>query len=116
MKNKFVFINFSMSVVLLFSIIFQSLHSYEHLSKFLTEKKCIHKKCLPTDLTHKHKILENCSVCNFTFSHVIYNDFFVIISENFNYQTSLSLSLYKQNIYFFNGIPLALRGPPYCMV
>ncbi len=116
MKNKFVFINFLMSVVLLFSIVFQSLHSFEHLSKFLTEKKCVHKKSLPTDLTHKHKSLENCFVCNYTFSHVTYNDGFIFIFETFDYQTSLSLSFYKQNLYFFNGNPLALRGPPYCIV
>ena len=41
MKKKFVIINAFMSVVILFAIFFQSLHSYEHLAKELSEKKCV---------------------------------------------------------------------------
>lgn len=113
MKNKFVLINSLMSVVILFAILFQSMHSFEHLTKQLTEKKCLHKHVSDKQITHQHKILKQCFVCEFAFSSFIDTNtktFLLTSIEVFFKQ----VSFYNNNsITCFNGISYPLRGPPH---
>ncbi|MFI0492139.1 MAG: hypothetical protein ACH345_11650, partial [Flavobacterium sp.] len=76
MKKKLILINFTLMIVVLFSILFQSFHSYEHLAKELSQEICHHKYNLhKTEFTHQHNNFEHCSICEFTFSNYIPTDF-----------------------------------------
>ena len=112
MKKKFVIINALMSIVILFAILFQSVHSYEHLVKQITEKKCLHKYVSNKEITHQHKHLDKCFVCEFSFSSYIYSNI-----QSFSF--SNDLYIFKNDSYFlkestpyFSGISYSLRGPP----
>jgi hypothetical protein len=112
MKNKFVITNALMSIVILFAILFQSLHSFEHLIKELTEKKCLHKHVSDKEITHQHKDFDKCFVCEFAFSSYLPNKL-----QSFNFSNdiiSYKIDSYflKDSIYFFSGISYSLRGPP----
>lgn len=115
MKKRFVIINALMSVVILFAILFQSVHSYDHLVKELTEKKCLHKHFSSTEITHSHKF-EKCFICDFGFSNFINIDVLsfkhYIINGLFGYSFNYS----KQITNYFKGSLFALRAPPYFIV
>jgi hypothetical protein len=93
----------------LFAILFQSLHSYEH---FLGDEIAFaqhdsnHKDLHQND--HNH---EKCFVCEFTFSSFLASTkpSFVFISEftkvPYHFPTSESVA-------FFSGSSFSLRGPP----
>jgi archaellum component FlaF (FlaF/FlaG flagellin family) len=89
MKKKFEIINALMSVVILFAILFQSVHSYEHLVKHLSEKKCLHKRVSSQEITHQHHNSNHCFVCEFGFSTFITSAVFWI--HFFIFQTNLQL-------------------------
>lgn len=112
MKKKFVILNAFLSFVLLFAIGFQSLHSFEHLVKDLTEKKCEHKHVSDKEISHEHQDFENCFVCEFAFSTYISNDLkSFAFSNDFNFYKNDSYFLKESNL-FFSGISYSLRGPP----
>ena len=101
-------------VVVLFSMLFQSLHSYEHLLAQLSEPECHQKHSTSgTQVTHKHLSFEHCFACEFTFSH--------FISSNLNtFKFFVKTILFKNKFFFLNqinkfykGISYSLRGPPY---
>lgn len=116
MKKKFVFINALMSVVILFAILFQSGHSYEHLAKHLTEKKCLHKHISNHEITHQHHNTDHCFVCEFGFGSFVFSDVFSFqykkIFTTFGYTFSYS----KQITKFYKGSLFALRAPPIFIV
>lgn len=113
MKKKFAIINFSLMIAVLFAMLFQSLHSYEHLIAQFSEVKC-HQKHIAfgTQVTHEHDNIDHCFACEFTFSH--------FISSNLNcFKLSNSLVFFKNTFFylkkinpFYNGISYSLRGPP----
>ena len=112
MKKKFVIVNAFMSVVILFAIFFQSVHSYEHLAKELSEKKCFHKHSSDKEITHQHKDFDKCFVCEFSFSGYIKTNL-----KSFSFINGLNF--YKNQSYFlktsssyFSGISYSLCGPP----
>jgi hypothetical protein len=116
MKKKFEIINALMSVVILFAILFQSVHSYEHLVKHLSEKKCLHKRVSSQEITHQHHNSNHCFVCEFGFSTFITSAVFC-----FKYQkqaTSFGYTfLYSKQISnYFKGSLFALRAPPIFIV
>ena len=116
MKSKFAIINTLMSVVIMFAILFQSVHSYEHLAKQLTEKKCIHKHVSDKEITHHHKGFDHCFVCDFSFSSFISSDGFC-----YNYQKIISFSEFqfsdsKEITNYFKGSLFSLRAPPHFIV
>ncbi len=112
MKKKFVIINALMSVVILFAILFQSLHSFEHLTKELTEKKCLHKHNSDKQITHKHKDFDKCFVCEFAFSSYIPNKIQSFsFSNDFNFHKLDSCFLIESS-HYYSGISYSLRGPP----
>lgn len=112
MKKKLVIINLSLMAAVLFSILFQSLHSYEHLAKQFAEKQCHHHYHQgKTEFTHHHTEFDHCFVCEFTLSSFI-------SPENYSYALNFS---HKEIPYFFNitkasasfsGSSYFLRGPP----
>ena len=54
MKKKFLLLNFSLVIAVLFSMLFQSLDSYSHFEKQKTELKCHHKSTSKHEITHQH--------------------------------------------------------------
>jgi hypothetical protein len=112
MKRKFVVVNLILIVVVLFAMLFQSVHSYEHLAKQLSEKKCSHKNISNHEITHQHHNFDHCFVCEFTFGSYVSTAFFslknriiVAISQHYSF-------LYKLTPQFFKGSLFALRAPP----
>jgi len=113
MKKKFTIFNFLMSVMVLSSMLFQMIHSYEHVHQQITEKKCEHKySAHQKQFTHSHSVENDCSVCHFSFTSFISNCFNTI-----SYQKVISLqhtlSFYNSiTSSFFKGSLFALRAPP----
>jgi hypothetical protein len=112
MKKGFVLINIIMSMVILFSILFQSVDNYEHLAKKLTEKKCHHPSDNSNQITHQHLVLEDCFVCDFAFSTYVTSSLSVLNSIKNLVFYKTQIFFVKITSYFYNGISYSLRGPP----
>lgn len=112
MLKKVVIANSLMSVVILFAILFQSVHSYEHLSKQLTEKKCLHKSDYSKNITHKHNTFDKCFVCEFAFSSAINNPVQSFVFSNDCQFFKTHSYFLKESIPYFSGISYSLRGSP----
>lgn len=112
-KKKILIINLLMSLTVLFAMLFQTIHSYEHLYQQLTEKHCNHKySANEKQITHSHELENNCSVCHFTFSTFITGSFPTFSFHKINF-TSLKVLFYnKVSCTFFKGGLFALRAPP----
>ena len=99
-------------MAVLFSILFQYVHSYEHLAKQLSEKKCSHKNISSHEITHQHQNFDHCFVCDFTISTFIPSDI-----SNFEFKKIIIPSGYsffnsREITQFFKGSLFALRAPP----
>lgn len=96
-----------------FALLFQSVHSVEHLSQIVTEKACVHSETTSkTNITHEHHGVEKCSLCDFTFSH-----FTSPIKVTFDFYTAefhaqKIVSLYETIKPNFEGSLFSLRAPP----
>ena len=112
MKKKFVIINSLLAIVVLFSMIFQSVHSYEHLAKQISEKHCRHKPTSDSQITHQHHNFDHCFVCDFTLGGFISSNisFFQFIKNPISTRYSFIYS--KEITNFFKGSLFALRAPP----
>lgn len=98
-------------IAVLFSILFQSVHSYEH---FLDGKTTIASQSID-DGTTKVQILdhnhEKCFVCEFTLSNFIATEFLT-----FDVQVPFKAVAYNfatvEAVEFFSGSLFSHRGPP----
>ena len=93
----------------LFAILFQSLHSYEH---FLGEELAVHQ--LDThklDLHQNDHNHEQCFVCEFTFSSFLASEkpSFTFLSEFVTVPYQFPFSV---NPSVYSGSSFSLRGPP----
>ena len=78
MKKRIIIVNLLMAVAVLFSILFQSLHSFEHFEQHASEK-CAHYKDpkgknVLSHSHHKDNDSDKCFVCEFNFSSFIRAD------------------------------------------
>jgi|SRR6218665_81568 len=113
MKNKFAIINFVLSASVLFAILFQSAHSFEHLAKQFSEKHCDHKyNPYKNEINHSHHGLEKCFVCEFTFSPFTAADSFLFSFVKPTFTTLYSVAFLNEAPDFFKGSLFSLRGPP----
>ena len=110
-KNKLI-LSLSLVITVLFSILFQSLHTYEHLAKQLSQKQCYHKyNVTGTEITHQHHKIDHCYVCQFALGNYI-------TPKDFSYQLYVSIeeipycNSVKETIISFSGSLYSLRGPP----
>ncbi|MSP08675.1 MAG: hypothetical protein EXR15_08460 [Chitinophagaceae bacterium] len=111
MKKKFVIINLLLGILILFLTLFQSVHSYEHLLKQISNKECSHKTSLGTQFTHHHDF-EKCLTCEATFSPFAKAKFLCFQFKN-TLIISYSSSICAQKITpLFKGSLFALRAPP----
>ncbi|WP_139068369.1 hypothetical protein [Flavobacterium glycines] len=116
MKRKQLIFSFTLAAAVLFSILFQSFHSYEHLEKQLSHKICYHDTTKnKSELTHQHKTIEHCAICQFAFGSCLYPKF---ISYHFfsDFRAIPFFVTNQKEILSFPGSLYAHRGPPACIV
>lgn len=96
----------------LFAILFQSLHSYEH---FLGEEiSVVQQDSNRKDLHQNDHNHEKCFVCEFTFSSFLasakpsFSFFSEFVKVPYQFQT-------PETAPFFSGSSFSLRGPPNCI-
>ncbi len=111
MKKKFAILNSFLAIAVLFSMLFQFVHSSEHLAKQLSEKECHHKYTSNQEITHQHHV-DDCFVCHFSVSSFITSSI-----HHFEFRKIAVFS--KEAIFrsleitqFFKGSLFALRAPP----
>ncbi|MGM8361631.1 hypothetical protein ACSV4D_06935 [Flavobacterium sp. ARAG 55.4] len=113
MKRKQIQYSVILAIVVLFSVLFQSFHSYEHLEEQLSHKFCQHDSTRnKSELTHEHKIVEHCAICQFAFGSCLYPKF---ISYHFfsDFRAIPFFATNPKEIFSFSGSLFAHRGPPY---
>ncbi len=103
-------------MTVLFSMLFQSFHSYEHLAEKFSEKICHHEESEnKAEFTHHHHVPDHCFVCEFTFSS--------FISPETNWYSARIV--HAEIPYFYTktetpdsffGASYSLRGPPIFIV
>jgi hypothetical protein len=99
-------------IAVLFSILGQSIHSYEHIVKQISEKKCEHKQASDAEITHKHQKFDTCYLCNFTVSSFVSSDVKSFEFYNVVVHSNNSSAISKEITQFFKGSLFALRAPP----
>jgi hypothetical protein len=116
MKKKQLILSFSFAVTVLFSILFQSIHSYEHIVKQLSEKQCHHDYNDPNgEITHQHHNYDLCYVCNFAFESFIVPESFSFQFHSFTSEIPYFFPL-SQKIFSISNPSYLLRGPPVSIV
>lgn len=99
--------------MILFAIFFQSFHSFEHLVKQISEKKCHHSHHgHKTDVNHGHDGLEKCFVCEFAFSSYTPSPIKSFVFKKAEVVTSYTFCYSKEITQKFRGSLFALRAPP----
>ena len=109
MKKKRSIVNLYLMMAVLFTILFQSLHTYRHLvADYLEEPQ--HCKHSHDGLSHQHDA-DDCSVCDFTFWYYIKPPIF-----NYRFDTPLKPVPYilqeVAHVSSFSGSLFSHRGPP----
>lgn len=113
MKQKIAIINFVLSLTVLFSVLFQSIHSYVHQSEINAEQIANQKVSKnKSELTHSHTIDLKCAVCDFQFSCFTTTDFFLFQFVKTTAITTVAAVIATQNFTFFTGSLFSLRAPP----
>jgi hypothetical protein len=112
MKKRIAITNLCLMITVLFAMLFQSFHSYEHLAKQLSEKHCEHKyHSNKTEFSHQHNSFDTCFVCEFTFSSVIAPE--NVSFDCFSVPVAIPYSFaFSETILSFSGSLYSLRGPP----
>lgn len=113
MKKKIILVNFLMSIIVLSAMLFQTIHSYEHVFKQLKEKPCEHHTSANhKQITHSHNVDGKCHICHFAFSTYIPNSFQAVIFQKIHLDTKTVFVYTKSVSTFFKGSLFALRAPP----
>lgn len=112
MKKKIVIVNSFLMFAVLFAMLFQSIHSYEHLVKQLSEKECHHKYVSSKEITHQHHGFEHCFVCDFTLSSFVSSGISHFEFKHISLPSSHFIFKSREITQFFAGSLFALRAPP----
>lgn len=116
MKRRQLILSVSLGLMILCSILFQSIHSYEHIVKQLSEKQCHHDYNDPSgEITHQHQNYDLCFVCHFAFGDYIAPEEFAIQFLHFNSEIPYFFTL-SEKIFSFSESAYLLRGPPQSIV
>ena len=113
MQNKKLLISMSLVMTVLFSILFQSLHTYEHFVQQFADKECHHKKNNygEPEITHQHHSQDDCKVCQFNFGSYIAPKV-ITYDLNSNFKKVPYLIISQNRIFIFSGSLYTHRGPP----
>ena len=112
MKKYLSHISLSIIVAVLSSILFQSVHTFEHILAEFSEHKCEHLYDTGHDqITHEHHDFDHCFSCDFHFSNYVKTD---ILSVPLYFTTTYSSysGLVAEQVSSYSGIHYLLRGPP----
>jgi hypothetical protein len=114
-KNKLI-VSLSLTVAVLFSILFQSFHTYEHLEKQLSEKQCHHKYNVTNqEITHQHHNFDHCYCCDFTFgTYVAPREFLCQLYSG--HEEIPYFFKAEKTVLSFSGSLYSHRGPPIAVV
>lgn len=116
MKKKQLILSVSLALTVLFSILFQSIHSYEHIVKQLSEKQCHHNYNDPQgEVTHQHHDYDLCYVCHFAFGSYIIPEEFSIQLYTLHKEIPYFFT-HSEKIFSFSESAYLLRGPPAVIV
>lgn len=100
-------------MAVLFSILFQAIHSYEHHSEKLATKTCDHHYYKDkTEVNHSHSTFEKCFVCDFNLSSFTNADFQVFEFYANNLVAHYPKFFFQKKSSFFKGCIFSLRAPP----
>lgn len=112
MKKKYIIINVFLSMTVLFSILFQAVHSYEHHLE-LAEHHCDHIYAKDkTEISHSHNIAEQCVVCHFNFSSFTTTPFYTLQLYKKHIEVNFTLFYFEKHAAYFKGSFFSLRAPP----
>jgi hypothetical protein len=112
MKKRFVILNSFLALAVLFAMLFQYVHSYEHLAQQLSEKECQHQYTSKQEITHQHHNFDHCFVCNFTVSSFVASDISSFEIKKTAIPSGYSFFESREITQFFKGSLFALRAPP----
>jgi len=113
MKKKIIIVNFLMSLIVLCAMLFQTIHSYEHVFTQLTEKPCKHHTSANQhEITHSHSVDTKCPICHFAFSTYIPNVYQSVTLQKIQTEVKTYFVYTKSVSTFFKGSLFALRAPP----
>jgi hypothetical protein len=112
MKKIFIIVNSFLTFAVLFSMLFQYVHSYEHLANQLSEKECSHKYNSKQEITHQHHNFDDCFVCDFAFSNFTSSEIFRFEFKQITFPSGYTFFKTKEITQFFKGSLFALRAPP----
>lgn len=116
MKRRQLILSISMALTMLFTILFQSIHSFEHIVKQLSEKQCHHDYNDPSgEITHQHHNYDLCYVCNFAFGSYTKTEFFSFQFHVFQREIPYFFP-FSENISSVSESAYLLRGPPVAIV
>ena len=113
MKKKQLLISLSLAVTVLFSILLQSVHAYDHFVKQFSQTECHHKyNRSNAEISHSHhQGFDDCKVCHFTFGSYI-------SAVGFAYKLKTNFATFPyfpetgDAIILFSGSLYSHRGPP----
>jgi hypothetical protein len=113
MKKKIIIINVLMSMAVLFAILFQSIHSYEHYSEQLSAKYSQHHLSKnKTETNNNHSVSEKCATCDFYFSSFTANNYYLFYFHKNNVVKDFTSFFSQHHSSFFKGCLFSLRAPP----
>lgn len=116
MKKRQLITSVSLALMVLFSILFQSIHSYEHIVKQLSEKQCHHDYSdINGEITHQHHDYDTCFVCHFAFGSYITPEKFCF-KFYYSYQEIPYFFHFPESAVSFSGSLYSLRGPPHTVI
>lgn len=100
-------------MAVLFTILFQSIHSYEHYSEQIVTKNSVkHFSKNKTEINSNQSINEECPICDFQFSSFTANGFYLFSFDKNNVVKAFTFSFSEQHSSFFKGCFFSLRAPP----
>lgn len=99
-------------MTVLFSILFQSLHTYSHFVKQFSQTECHHKyNVTHTEITHQHHDFEQCTVCHFTFGSYVSPEIYAYKTVT-DYKLIPYFFTTTEKVILFSGSLYSHRGPP----
>ena len=105
-------ISISILVAVLSSILFQSVHTFEHILAEFSEQKCEHLYDTGQEqITHEHHDFDHCFSCDFHFSNYVVTDI-LSIQRYFTATYNNYFDLVTDQISYYSGIHYLVRGPP----
>lgn len=113
MKNKKSIINVFLSLAVLFAIVLQNVHAYEHHFHQNTEQLVkIKTTTNKSTISNGHDFVEKCNLCDFHFSSFTAINFSSI--EYFTAKATVYSVAFYHQIFpsVFNGSFFSLRAPP----